>query len=369
MRTISRRDALKSAVTAGIAGSVTGLPTGAFAQNTGSLAEAAGAKGVLFGSAINDNGLADPEFSEVAARECSIVVGENSFKWKALRPRQDKFYFDRADKLFAFAEQHGMAVRGHTLLWHRSLPDWFETAATKANIGDLLVEHIQTVAGNYAGRLHSWDVVNESTQPGHGRRDGLRESIFLKWMGEDYIKLAFEAAAEADPNAMLAYNDFWLPYSWSDEVKRKKAIPRLLERALSRGAPIHAFGLQGHLWAGRNDFDERGMRNMLSEIADMGLKIMITEMDVRDQKLPSPDRVRDVYVADAYRRFMDVALEQPATIAILTWGLSDRYTWLSGSFPRDDGLPVRVLPYDSDMQRKPIVWNAFNDAFAAAKPR
>ncbi len=369
MRTISRRDAVKSALATSLAGSVAGMPNPAAGQNAGSLADAAGAKGLLFGSAINDNGLADPEFAAIAKHECSAVVSENAMKWKALRPRQDKFDFERADRLMAFAEQNGMAVRGHTLLWHRSLPDWFESVADKSNIGDLIVEHIQTVAGHYAGRIHSWDVVNESTQPGHGRRDGLRETLFLDLLGEDYIKLAFEAAADADPNAMLTYNDFWLPYDWSDEVKRKKAIPRLIERALSRGAPIHAFGLQGHLWAGRNDFDERGMRAMLSEIADMGLKIMITEMDVRDQKLPSPDRVRDVYVADAYRRFLDVALEQPATIAILTWGLSDRYTWLNGSFPREDGLPLRVLPYDRDMQQKPIVWNAFNDAFAAAKAR
>lgn len=367
MRPISRRSVLNSALAA-LPLSATGMIPGAHAQGT-NLAALASAKGLLFGTAVSDSDLDDPAWTEIVRHECSILVAENSMKWRTMQPRADQYFFDPADKLVEFGQNNGLAVRGHTLVWYRGVPDWYGEILDKSQATEVYIDFIKTSVRRFAGRMHSWDVVNEATEPSDGRRDGLRENAFLKLMGEDYIKIAFEAAAEADPNAMLTYNDYWLPYDWSDEHQRAGDIPRMLERNLSKGAPIHAFGLQGHLWAGRNDFNARGMRQLLNEVADLGLKIMITEMDVRDQKLPSPDRVRDVYVADAYRRFLDVALEQPATIAVLTWGLSDRNTWLSDAFARDDGLPLRVLPYDADLQPKPIVINAFAEAFAAAQNR
>ncbi|MEM1399781.1 MAG: endo-1,4-beta-xylanase [Pseudomonadota bacterium] len=336
---------------------------------TRSLGAIAQARGFHYGCAISTDGIEDESFAEIVKRECTIVVAENAMKWRAIRPTPDTFDFTEADLFANFAETNGLVMRGHTLVWYRSLPDWFETFVDKTNAEQLLRDHIKEVVGRYAGRIHSWDVVNEATDPGGGRSDGLRESIFLDLIGEDYIKIAFEAAAEADPDTMLTYNDFWLPYNWSDEIARKKLIPQLLESHLSRGVPIHAFGLQGHLWAGRNDFDARGMRNLLREVADLGLQVMVTELDVRDQKLPSPDRVRDVFVADTYKRFLEIALEEDATIAVTTWGLSDRYTWLERSFPRNDGLPVRVLPYDRFLRPKPIVWNAFGEAFSSAPLR
>ena len=367
MRPISRRSFVQSA--AALAPLPTlGLASPARAQ-ADSLSALAGSKGLLFGCAANDDDLRDEAWAEIIRAQCSILVSENAMKWRRMHPEPGTFDFTDADAFVAFAEANGIAARGHTLIWHQSVLDWYHEIEDESAARDAFFNYISTVAGRFAGRLHSWDVVNEATQPSDGRRDGLRETVFMKLFGDDYIKLAFEAAAEADPNAMLTYNDYWLPYDWSDEHKRAKAIPRLLDKALSRGAPIHAFGLQGHLWAGRNDFNARGMRALLSEVADLGLKIMITEMDVRDQKLPAPERVRDAYVADAYKRFLDVALEQPATIAILTWGLSDRHSWLASRFAREDGLPVRVLPYDAELQPKPLVVGAITDALAAAAPR
>lgn len=334
-----------------------------------SLRNRAAAKGLIYGAASKQRILSsDKKFAARFAQECGILVPEGELKWGFLRPSPDRFNFASADGMLEFANAHNMLFRGHTLVWHESLPRWFEDKVNSQNAKQILLEHISAVVGHYAGKIHSWDVVNEAIYPAHGRSDCLRKSPWLEFLGPDYIEIAFRAAAEADPQALLVYNDHRLEYDTPDQEARRTAVIRLLERLKFRGVPVHALGIQTHLWGSENRFNAKKLKAFLRDVAGLNLKILITEMDVADQKLPLDVAVRDRIVGGIYEDYLSVVLDEPAVIAVMTWGLSDRYTWLSKQRPRTDGTPVRSLPLDAQLKRK-LAWNGMARAFDQAPKR
>lgn len=327
------------------------------------------AKNLLYGAAVQQRHLAqDPEFAAHFVRECAILVPESELKWRRLRPQPHQFNFAPGDRLVAFGRTHGLQIRGHTLVWHEALPTWFKETVNRRNAEKMLREHIHRVMGHYAGQIHSWDVVNEAIHPGHGHPQSLRTSPWLQLLGPAYLDIAFEAAAAADPATLLVYNDHWLEYDTPNGRARRKAVLNLLSRLKSRGVPIQALGIQAHLMRDQPRFNPAQFRQFLREVASLDLKILITELDVTDQKLPGDPLVRDRLVAAAYEDYLNAALEEPAVIAVLTWGLSDRYTWLSDHNPRADGRPVRPLPLDANLNRKPT-WKAIARSFDQASPQ
>jgi len=211
-------------------------------------------------------------------------------------------------------------------------------------------------------------VVNEAIEPQDGRSDNLRKTPWLELLGADYIKLAFQVAAEADPNALLVYNDYGLEYDTAEHDAKRSAVLKLLERLKTQGAPIHAFGMQSHLQGHETRLNPEKLRRFLADIASLGLKILVTELDVVDSGLPADVATRDRIVASVYEDYLNVVLDEPAVFAVLTWGLSDRYTWLSQFNPRSDGLPVRPLLLDDQLNRK-LTWNAMVRAFDNARNR
>lgn len=337
-----------------------------------SLKERAAAKRLIYGSSSRYSELAlDAAYAARFARECGMLIPEWELKWSAgnkpLRPSPDTFDFTAADWMAEFAQKHGLLFRGHALVWGNSLPDWFKDAVNRQNAEQFMVNHIKTVAGRYAGRMHSWDVVNEAIahDPTEGRSDGLRVIPWLEFLGPNYIDLAFRIAAEADPQALLVYNDYGLDYGDPKTEAKRTAVLKLLEGLKSKGTPIHALGIQAHLWGGQTDFNAKKLRNFLKNVASLGLKILITEMDVVDKELPGDAVVRDRIVASIYEDYLSVVLDEPAVIAVLTWGLSDRYTWISEFHPRSDGTPVRPLMLDEQLKRK-LAWNAIARALDKA---
>lgn len=336
------------------------------------------AQGVLYGSAVRFKDLkADPEYAARVAQECGVLVPEWTLKWHVshpesppLRPAPDQFDFTGADWIANFARTHGLPLRGHTLVWYNSLPPWLAETINAENAEAIMVNHIQTVAGRYAGQMHSWDVVNEAIahDPTRGRSDGLRETPWLEFIGPDYVERAFEVAAQTDPDALLVYNDYGLDYDTRENDAKRTAVLKLLERLKNKGAPVHALGTQAHLWGDRDQFNARKLQTFFRNVADLGLKIMITEMDVNDKNLPSDIGKRDQQVAHVYQEYLTTALAEPAVIAVITWALSDRYTWLSEFHPRADGLPVRPMPLDNNLERKPA-WESMAQAFASATSR
>jgi endo-1,4-beta-xylanase len=338
-----------------------------------SLKERAAKKNILFGTAIRHPLLLnDREYAQSLIKECSILVSEWGFKWhvdpKPLRPTPESFDFTAADLMFNFARNHGMEVRGHTLVWYMSLPPWFEDTVNRNNAKDFLEKHIKTVVGRYRGQMHSWDVVNEAIEPRDKHPDGLRKTPWLEFLGEDYIDLAFRFAHETDPKAMLVYNDYGLVYDTPEDETKRNAVIKLLKRLKSQGTPIHALGLQAHLDGSENNFNPQILKDFLAQVADLNLKILITELDVKDKDLPRNIEIRDRIVAKAYSDYLKVVLEQPAVIAVLTWGLNDKHSWLNEFQPRNDDAPVRPLPLDLHGKRK-LAWNAIARAFDAAPSR
>lgn len=336
------------------------------------LKDRAAAKGILYGAASAYEILSsDTEFASRYTRDCDILIPENDLKWRTLRPTSTTFDFTAADWMLEFSQTHQVKMRGHTLVWHISLPPWFKEAVNARNAEQMMLNHIQTVAGRYAGKIHSWDVVNEAIWIPDGRSDGLGKTPWLEFLGPDYIELAFRAAAEADPNAKLVYNDFALEFDLEDSDAKREAVLQLLSRLIAKGTPIHAVGLQGHLGDlddVRRPIDANKLRSFLSDVADLGLEIFITELDVKDRLLPAHIETRDRMVASIYEDFLSIVLDEPRVTMVANWGLSDRYTWLSEFDPRKDGLPVRPLPLDTDLNRK-LTWNAMARAFDSAFQR
>jgi endo-1,4-beta-xylanase len=332
------------------------------------LRERAGRKGILFGAAARSGDLlGNPAYADAFARECALLVPEWEAKWGAIRPGPDEFTFDAVDQLWDFTRRHGLGFRGHALVWHEHVPRWL-AEIDGAEARRALESHIRRVASRYPG-VQSWDVVNEAVEVDDGLPDGLRDSVWLKAMGPSYIHEAFVMAREANPETVLVYNDYGVDYGDRASRKKRTALLRLLETLKNRGTPVDTLGIQGHLNPSRS-FDARSFQHFLHEVADLGLGLYITELDVNDRDLPPEARDRDRQAADHALEYLEIALAEPAVQAVFTWGLSDRFTWRNefSYSRRQDGLPARTLPLDAEMRRKPL-WTAIARALDGVAPR
>lgn len=311
---------------------------------------------MLYGCAVQPALLrSDRAYAQLIVDQCDILVAENSLKWNAVHPAIDQFNFVAADILLGFAEQHGMKVRGHNLVWHEALPPWFAGAVNKANARQVMVDHIQTVAGRYAGRMHSWDVVNEVVWLQDGRPDGLRTSPWLTLIGDDYIELAFRTARNADPQALLTCNEFGIELDTPDNQAKRDAVLLLLRRLKARNVPVDAVGIQSHMGAAEmGRFTGAGLRSFMAEARRLDLQVFLTEMDMSDKHLSPAGQATlnaqqvDPAVAAGYAKYLKVALSDPAVTAVLTWGITDRYTYLSWNAAKQQLEDVRPFPFDKD---------------------
>jgi endo-1,4-beta-xylanase len=385
----TRREFLKNAAAAAAAGGLSAaLPLGCGGPKAGpggrataptltqvsgprSLRAHAAAHGMLVGCAVNPDKLdGEPDYARTVAEQASILVPENALKWGALRPAPGQFDFRKADDVVVFALSHDQKVRGHNLCWHLSLPAWFAGTVTKDNAAQFLTQHIQTVAGRYAGKLHSWDVVNEAIDVKSGRPDGLRDSPWLDLIGPGYLELAFRTARQADSTALLTYNDYGIELDTPDQIDKRGQVMMLVRRLKARGVPIDAVGVQSHLTAG--DMPGAGLQHFVRELRAMGLQVFITEMDVNDRKFPESVPDRDVAVAKTWRDYLTMMLAEPNVNVALTWGITDRYTWLDGpKTARADGKPERPLPFDYDYNPTPAFFaerDAIDSRRRAAQP-
>ena len=277
-----------------------------------------------------------------------IVTGETAFKWGAIRPLPGVYDFAEADRLMAFAERHAMMVRGHTLLWHAANPDWLKDSLNAGNAERLLLAHIRTVGAHCRNRVVHWDVVNEVIDRKDGKPLALRDSIWTRALGPDCIDIAFRACAETDPAALRFINEYGIDYDWDDDEHKRQDLLALLVRLKARGVPVQGLGIQAHLDASVGALNQAKLAQFCNDVASLGLKIVITELDVRDNKLPADTAVRDAAVASHTRAYLDAVLSCPAVLGVLSWGLSDRRTWLNDELPRDDKLPQRALPLDAE---------------------
>jgi endo-1,4-beta-xylanase len=351
-------------------------PANAGAADAAALKKLAAEKGLLYGTTISAAQIgADHEFVGLVAQQAGLVVAENDMKWQVMnrgRPGDDDY--GPADTVAAFAFENDLALRGHNLLWYHRTPTWFFDLATRQDQERAIVEHIRQLAGRYRGMVHSWDVVNEPIEPKDGRPDGLRTAVFLETLGPEYLDLAYRVTRETDPAARLVVNEYDVELDTPDQETRRKTLINLLERMRRSGTPVDVVGIQAHLsCAGGPPFSASRLRRFLADLAGLGLTIQITELDVTDENAPADEAVRDRLVADTYQRFLDAALDEAAVKMVVTWGLSDRHSWIvrretNESKWRSDGAPPRPLPFDTNLKPKPA-YTAIANAFAHAPQR
>jgi endo-1,4-beta-xylanase len=329
-------------------------PAAAGAQ--GPLREHAARRNFYVGAAVAVRPLRNDQlYRETLRREFNMVVAENAFKWSELRPARRRFDFRGADAVVEFARANRMAVRGHTLVWHRQIPRWLARGKfARDEVVGLLRQHVRAVVGRYRGRVSAWDVVNEAVDDETG---GLRtDSFWHRALGPEYIELAFRFAREADPKAKLYYND----YSAEGMNKKSDGVYRLLSDLKSRGVPVDGVGWQMHELNGFRVGP--GHRENAKRLTALGLELSITEMDVR-MKLPAS---RDDYErqAEGYASAAEFCLSEPNCKALVLWGFADKYSWIPGEFPGwGDGLI-----YDRDFRPKPA-YSALRRALAAEAAR
>jgi endo-1,4-beta-xylanase len=339
-----------------------------------SLKAHAAARGLLTGCAVNAWLFREDEgFRNLLVEQYSIVVPENCLKWNILRPTADTYNFTDADSLVVFAGAHNMKVRGHNFVWHEALPKWFAGTVNKDNAQKFLVDHIHAVGGRYKGKIHSWDVVNEAIWIPDGRPDGLRSSSpWFQMLGPEYLDLAFRTAREADPTALLTYNDYDIEHDNDEDGKKRAAVLALLRRMKKDNVPLDALGIQSHIHAvGKSGFSQ-GVRELLSGAKGLGLQVFITELDVKDDAVATEDTAeRDKIVAEVYRSYLTAALDGPEVKAVLTWGASDKNTWLNNGAKYRKQHPNRLqrpLPFDPDYVPAPAFF-AMRESFDKARKR
>jgi endo-1,4-beta-xylanase len=354
----SRRDFLAGAVTAAalvVSGPTALSGVSAFATPlTPSPATSDTGKPIPYGAAARSDALvSDLPYRDAIIANCQLMVPESELKWLELRPTRDEYRFEKADAIMDFARQNGIELRGHTLAWYGAMPAWTESIASRAEAERELVDHVGTVVSRYRGSIPSWDVVNEPLAEWPDNESSLRPSVWSKQLGADYLPIALRAAAAADPDARLVLNEYDIEYRGPRFAARRRALVQLLRSLRDRDVPLHAVGLQSHLFAGRA-LDRDGLQALLVEIAALKLDVLITELDVIDYDLPASVNERDAMVAGMAGRFLESVRDVVRPKAILTWGLSDRYTWVPIYFKRPDGMPNRPLPLDADLKRKPL---------------
>ncbi len=303
------------------------------------------------GAAVNPLTILSQE--QLLAEHFNSITAENEMKFASLHPEEEIYTFEAADQLVAFARKHNMAMRGHTLVWHNQTPDWLFAGTTGGLASkDILLArlkaHINTVVGRYKNDIYAWDVVNEViTDEG---QELFRPSKWLEIAGVDFIAKAFEYAHEADPKALLFYND----YNESDPNKRDKMYT-LLKSLLDQGVPVHGVGLQAH-W---NLYDPTldDIRAAIEKYASLGLQLQLTELDVsmfrfddRRIDLKTPGTGLLELQAERYEAIFKLLKEYREVISAVTfWGAADDYTWL-------DDFPVRGRknwPFLFDEQQRP----------------
>jgi endo-1,4-beta-xylanase len=328
------------------------------------LRRAAERDGLLVSTAARPYLISEPAYAATLAREFNMLEPEDALKWMALRPNAATYDFREGDELVNFAEEHGMKVRGHCLVWDHNNPEWLSQGHfTSEQLSQLLHDHITRVMQHYAGKIFAWDVINEALDENGKVRDSIwynRPGIGFSGQGTAYIEQVFRWAHEADPKALLFYNE-----AEGEGINRKSdAIYAVIEGFKRRGVPIDGVGLQMHVpWL---EFDTAGTAANIARLTGLGLQVHITELDV-SLPLDSNGQVRSENLArqaDIYRSIVRICLNDPSCTAIQTWGFSDKYSWIGS---HSHGTRGQALPFDRTYQPK-SAYRAMLEELSTGRP-
>jgi endo-1,4-beta-xylanase len=311
------------------------------------------------GVAVSPKSLKTDE-AELILNHFNGLTAENAMKMGPIHPKEDQYFWTYADSIVAFAQRNKLKLRGHTLVWHNQAPAWLfkdkdGNRVSKDVLLKRLKDHITTVVSRYKGKVYAWDVVNEAISD--KREEFLRDSDWYTICGEEYITKAFQWAHEADPSALLFYND----YNEIDPIKREK-IYKLVKGLKDAGVPIHGVGLQGH-WA-INEPSSVQLDSTLTRLGSLGLPLQITELDIsvypkehnaRERRADDANaeftQEKEQKQMEAYKLCFEMFRKHKEKITSVTfWNISDRNSWL-------DNFPVKgrkdyPLLFDKNLKPK-----------------
>ena len=308
------------------------------------------------------------EEAALVLQHFNSLTPENAMKMGPIHPQENRYYWNDADSIVRFAQDHGLKMRGHTLCWHQQTPGWlFKDAATNTTVSKevllkRLKDHITAVVSRYKGKLYAWDVVNEVIADDSATF--FRKTPWYEITGEDFVAKAFEYAHEADPKAVLFYND----YNTENPVKREK-IYRMLKKMIEAKVPVHGVGLQAH-WSINNPSREQ-LEKSIQMFSSLGLQVQFTELDVsvysgnQGGQLIQGQAQRQVAVftpemeqkqLEKYKMMFEVFRKYKKEITGVTfWNVSDRYSWLDGR-----GRKNFPLLFDQNLKPKKAYWEVVN---------
>lgn len=314
--------------------------------------------------------------AELIRKQYDSITAGNEMKWDVIEPSEGKFNFTNADTIADFAQYSGMKLRGHTLLWHNQVPNWLfkgPDGQTGTAIRDLLIKrlknHIETEVTHYKGKIYTWDVVNEVlSDKSAGLRGEDENSHWKSIIGDadgdgydsDFIELAFKYAHEADPNALLAIND----YNLESSTTKADAMYDLVKRLKAKGVPIDVIGMQMHISIAYPSVSQ--VKQAIEKFASLGVKVEVTELDMSIYSSPSEQekKATDSILSDQaqkYKELFDLFKEESQKgnlISVTFWGSADNDTWLD-NFPVKGRLDAPLL-FDRELQPKPAYWAIVN---------
>ena len=352
----------------GITTAASAVPGSGIAAAPDSLRALAAKIGLRIGTAVIPFDLDHPAYQAIAASQFSVVTPGNEMKWQVVEPTQGTYDWSGADRLVAFAEQHDQLVRGHTLLWHNQLPDWLTTGVTNGTISnaqlrDLLHKHIVTEVTHFKGQIWQWDVANEFFTDSNPSTINPND-FWISHLGTGIIADAFRWAHQADPHALLFYNDYNIAGEDGTNAK-SDAVFAWVKQMLAQGVPIDGVGDQGHLDT-QYGFPTQ-MTEDLQRYASLGLKVAITEADVRTFVNNATDQVPTDHLATfaqpyEFSQMLQACLAVRKCISFTVWGFGDADSWIPGFFTGEGYATI----YDVNLNPKPAYTELQQDLRLAA---
>jgi GH35 family endo-1,4-beta-xylanase len=319
------------------------------AQSLRSLAEQLKAKGHEFyiGCAVPSNFSSADQ--TIVKTEFNIVTCENNMKIGTISPSQGQYNYSGGDSLVSFAQSNTMAMHGHCFIWHKYNPGW--VTGTKS----MMETYISAVGAHFKGKIYIWDVVNESFQRdgtyrinaiGSGGQDGA--SVYGQQQGKQYIEDAFRAAAKADPNAKLMYND----YSIETLDAKFNGMYAMLQDFKNRSVPLHAVGFQMHVGPDFTEAMAQGFAAKMQKVADLGYESWVTEMD---GGAPDTSAAGLQKQSDIYYWITKACLSVSLCRGLQVWGIRDSQSWRINP---DDPVDRAVAPliFDDNGNKKPAYY-------------
>jgi endo-1,4-beta-xylanase len=312
------------------------------------LRDAAMSAGKLVGAAVQSSLLSDPRYAEILGRHFNYLTAEYEMKWDPIERVRGTEDFFGGDAIVGYALGSGMRVKGHALVWHAAVPGW-ASSLSPDDFRTAFERHIRSVADHYRGQVYAWDVVNEAIADDGS---GLRDTVFRQKLGDGYIAEAFRLAHEADPQALLFYND----YGGEGLNAKSDRVYDLVRDLRQQGVPIDGVGLQMHISAAAPP-DASSVAANMSRLASLGLAVNISEMDVRIRNVPGTPAMRLDVQKSVYHSIVAACVAEPRCDGVTLWGFTDAHSWIDSTFGADD-----PLLFDEQYAPKPAFYGVL-DAF------